>query len=60
MPRCLKPWYWKKKNATRASPIVTLTSLVGARNQMTLPTPGMSPDQLLNRISRKKAANSGM
>ena len=60
MPRCLKPWYWKKKNATSASPIVTFTSLVGARNQITRPTPGMRPDQLLNRMSRKNAANRGM
>ena len=37
-----------------------LTSLVGARSSSIRPTGGMSPLQLQNRMSRKKAANSGM
>jgi hypothetical protein len=60
MPRCRKPWYSKNANATSARPIVTLTSLVGARRNVTLPTGGTRPLQLLNRMNRKNAANSGM
>ena len=36
-----------------------LRSLDGARSHSTRPTPGTSPIQLENRISRKNAANSG-
>ena len=45
---------------TSARPRVTFTSLVGARRNSTRPTGGMSPLQLLNRMSRKNAAKSGM
>ena len=40
--------------------MVTLTSLVGARRNSTLPTMGISPAQLLTRMRMKKAMKIGM
>ena len=40
--------------------MVTLTSLVGARRTSILPTGGISPLQLQNRMSRKNATKIGM
>src|SRR3954451_16748720 len=44
---------------TSARPIVTLTSLVGARRNSTRPTTGIRPIQFENRMSRKKHTKIG-